>query len=236
MTNKEIREKAVQTALAIAADDSHGYSQINRQGPDYDCSSLVLYCYSSAGANTNGATYTGNMESCLVRAGWQSLSPGILLQPGDILLNHQHHTAIYVGNDHIVEAYGDELGGIGKGARTGDQTGREIRLAPYYKYSAGWDCVLRLPDSKQESTPAPQKPLEKFGVCRLPVIQRGDVSPASCAAQAALNYHGYGYIDPDGVFGPATETAVINFQRKNALDPDGIIGPATWAKLMTWRS
>ena len=53
MTNQEIKKKAVETAIRIAKDDSHGYSQLNRQGPDYDCSSLVLYCYSSAGANTN---------------------------------------------------------------------------------------------------------------------------------------------------------------------------------------
>lgn len=235
MTNKQIREKAVDTAIRIAKDDSHGYSQINRQGPDYDCSSLVLYCYSSAGANINGATYTGNMESCLVRAGWQSLSPGVVLQAGDILLNRLHHTAIYIGNNQIVEAFGDELGGIGNGARTGDQTGREIRITSYYRYSAGWDCVLRLPDNKEEETPA-VKPIEEFGICRIPVISRGDVSPATCAAQAALNYHGYGYINPDGVFGLATQTAVINFQRKNSLQQDGVIGPATWAKLLTWRT
>ena len=30
-------------ALQIANDDSHGYSQCNRTGPDYDCSSLVWY-------------------------------------------------------------------------------------------------------------------------------------------------------------------------------------------------
>lgn len=241
MTNAEIRERAVQTAIRIAEDDTHGYSQFQRNGPDYDCSSLVLYCYSSAGANTNGATYTGNMETCLVRAGFQSISPGAVLKAGDILLNHLHHTAIYIGDGKIVEAFGDELGGIGSGAQTGDQTGKEIWIRPYYQYSAGWDCILRLPDTapgSSGSAPAAsvQKPLDQFGVCRIPIISRGDVSPATCAAQAALNYHGYGWIQPDGVFGPQTETAVISFQKNNALDPDGVIGPSTWAKLMTWRS
>jgi len=236
MTGQEIKAKAVETALRIAQDDSHGYSQLNRQGPDYDCSSLVLYCYSSAGANTNGATYTGNMKNCLTAAGFQWISPvPANLQPGDILLNIVHHTAIYVGNGQIVEAYGDELGGIGHGAQTGDQTGREIRVTPYYKYSAGWDGVLRLSDTgSPQETQNPVKPLDKFGIVRIPVISRGDVSPATCAAQSALNYHGYGWINPDGVFGPQTETAVLNFQRKNGLAPDGVIGPATWAKILTW--
>ena len=232
MNNKSIREKAVKKAKEIALDDTHGYSQLQRQGPDYDCSSLVCYVYAWAGANINGATYTGNMRQCMTAAGWECISPAPSvdkLQAGDILLNEIHHTAIYIGNGQIVEAFGDEYGGIGKGAKTGDQTGKEIRIAPYYRFSKGWDCVLRLPDS----TPAP--PLDKFCTCSLPVISRGDVSPATCAAQAALNYHGYGWINPDGVFGPATETAVINFQRKNGLAPDGIVGPDTWPKLMTWR-
>ena len=130
MTNQEIKAAAVATAIRIAKDDTHGYSQLNRQGPDYDCSSLVLYCYSSAGANTNGATYTGNMRDCLRAAGWQVLPAGTELQPGDILLNNLHHTAIYIGNGQIVEAFGDEFGGIGHGAKSGDQTGREIRITP----------------------------------------------------------------------------------------------------------
>ena len=44
MTNQEIKAAAVATAIRIAKDDSHGYSQINRQGPDCrrNCNILPL--------------------------------------------------------------------------------------------------------------------------------------------------------------------------------------------------
>ena len=35
-------EKAVTWALAIANDNTHGYDQQYRWGPDYDCSSLII--------------------------------------------------------------------------------------------------------------------------------------------------------------------------------------------------
>ena len=40
-----IINNAVTRALEIAADDSHGYDQANRWGPDYDCSSLVISAF-----------------------------------------------------------------------------------------------------------------------------------------------------------------------------------------------
>ena len=55
-------ESAISWAVSIANDNSHGYSQINRWGPDYDCSSLVISAFRNAGVDVGAATYTGNMR------------------------------------------------------------------------------------------------------------------------------------------------------------------------------
>lgn len=137
-------------ALATAADDSHGYDQIYRWGErgDYDCSSLVITACRNAGINTGSATYTGNMKSNFIAAGFTWIpwaGDYATLQVGDILLNIDQHTAIYVGNGRVVEASLNENGKIA-GGKPGDQTGREIRLNAWrwgdaYGY---WDGVLRL--------------------------------------------------------------------------------------------
>lgn len=50
------------------------------------------------------------------------------------------------------------------------------------------------------------------------------------AVQRALKAAGLP-VDPDGVFGPDTETAVKAYQARNGLVSDGIVGPATSAHL-----
>ena len=39
----QVIEKAVEWAISIANDNSHGYDQAHRDGPDYDCSSLICW-------------------------------------------------------------------------------------------------------------------------------------------------------------------------------------------------
>ena len=58
-----IAEKATSWAEQIANNNTHGYSQVTRWGPDYDCSSLVISAYDFAGTKVKmkGASYTGNM-------------------------------------------------------------------------------------------------------------------------------------------------------------------------------
>jgi hypothetical protein len=141
-------ETYVEKALTIANDNTHGYSQVNRWGKDYDCSSLVITVVENAGIpvkSKGGATYTGNMLSAFKRCGFTdvtnrvNLATGAGLIRGDILLNRTHHTEIYIGNGRNVGAHSSETGGVT--GQTGDQTGKEICTNAYYNYP--WTNVLR---------------------------------------------------------------------------------------------
>lgn len=139
-------ENAVQTAVAIANDNSHGYSQKNRQGPDYDCSSLVYYAFSSAGFSLSLAWFnTATMGSALRNAGFTELSDvnfssSASLQRGDILWK-TGHTEIYIGDNQLVGAHSD----YGY-PQSGDQNGKEISVTNYYKTGnngTSWTKVYR---------------------------------------------------------------------------------------------
>ena len=60
-------------AEAIAKDDTHGYDQLKRWGPDFDCSSLVCFVVESVGipVRQKGATYTGNMKAAFLKCGFE---------------------------------------------------------------------------------------------------------------------------------------------------------------------
>lgn len=145
-------DKAIAYAVGIANDDSHGYDQINRWGPDFDCSSLVIESFEQAGVQVkeHGATYTGNMRKAFLACGFVEV-PLAKRQRGDVLLNEQHHTALMIDDKRIVQASINEKGTI-KGGKTGDQTGMEISVRNYYKYSKGWDVVLRYPEESEKPT------------------------------------------------------------------------------------
>ncbi len=135
----------LQWAINIANDDSHGYSQCARSGPDYDCSSLVWYALKETGFDENilgsypFSTFTE--ANILKQLGFKeyTYTGHADLQPGDILLR-SNHTGIYSGNDMVVEASINEHGTI-CGGQTGDQTGREIRNDVNMR---NWDTYYRL--------------------------------------------------------------------------------------------
>ncbi|HST83892.1 MAG TPA: peptidoglycan-binding domain-containing protein [Kineosporiaceae bacterium] len=83
------------------------------------------------------------------------------------------------------------------------------------------------------SLPILRKGSDEFGpVRRLQTMLNVFVGPAEEGAPT-------GFIEVDGVFGPATERAVKIFQGADVgdLTVDGIVGPKTWKKLLTaWLS
>lgn len=227
-----VKENALQWALNIAADQSHGYSQQNRWGPDYDCSSLVLAAYKQAGVNIGGATYTGNMN-LLLKQGFTdvtkkiNLANGSGLQKGDILYYHKSgnigHTAMYAGNGQIVHARGQSYGS----SKTGDQ-GSEIAVTAYYRGS--WTTVLRYTGAEPvEERPAGWiDPKEYYIVtAKMPLIKEGCVGSSVSIWQQLIG------VEVDGEFGPVTHGATIGFQNNHDLKIDGEVGPKTWGAALS---
>lgn len=139
-------------------DDSHGYSQNNRWGPDCDCSSLMYMAASHAGYNvpTSGTCYTGSMLEHFGEAGFTSVSfDGNLYDnsPGCIALNVSHHVEMFVDWGRLGGAHIDEHGGV-RGCCQGDQTGNEVSVGNAYTPSYGWDYIL-IPPYDNDPAPAP---------------------------------------------------------------------------------
>ena len=224
-----IIESATSWAIGIARDQSHGYSQQNRWGPNYDCSSLVISAYKQAGVpiDTTVVNYTGNMSG-LLKYGFKevtssvNLTTGSGLQAGDILWYHisgaNGHTALYAGNGKIVHARGQSYGS----SKTGDQ-GSEIAVTAYYR--GKWQHVYRYVGGTTTAAPAPAASAPKrYAVSTtLPIIKYGSISRAVKVWQDIVG------VESDGEFGKNTLAATLAFQRSQKLEDDGEVGPKTWA-------
>jgi hypothetical protein len=215
----------------LAADNSHGYSQTNRWGPDYDCSSAVIQAWENAGVpvKTKGATYTGNMYPVFMACGFTDVTPyvnlysGAGLKRGDVLLNHADHTAMVVGPGRVVHARGSE-----GHPEAGDQTGNEIRTQNYWNYP--WNCVLRYPDVADDDQDDADG-TKPDGICRkgtwealsqyFPVLRYGSIGAEVETLQAALNKANGCLLDVDGEFGPLTEYELREFQ-EGIVNQEGI--------------
>ena len=245
-------ESATRWMEALAADQSHGYSQANRWGPNYDCSSSVISAYEQAGVpvKARGATYTGNMRSVFLACGFAdvtnqvNLNTGAGLVRGDVLLYHiggtTGHTAMYAGGGNIVHARGQSYGS----AASGDQ-GSEIAVTPYTR--SKWQYVLRYKGSVTASTSVTQTvtsttpstastPSTARTTASLPEIQTGSYGSAVSVLQGILDMMGYigsnGWtLDIDGDFGGNTAFALKAFQQAAGLTADGVCGTKTWNKL-----
>ena len=232
-----IPEKAVQWAIQTAADNSHGYSQADRWGPDYDCSSFVIEAYENAGLKLRqaGASYTGNMRSAFLKCGFVDvtlscgLSSGYGIQPGDVLLNYSAHTCIAVGNGKVANCRTDE-----GNPQHGDQSGNEIRVQSYWNYP--WNCILRYKINSTSTS-------SDTATVTLPVTENHDWKPpllkydpnhyyeACKLGQSLLNVHNFDSGKADGYFGAKTQAAVNKARRFYGGDATGEIDEWLWKKL-----
>lgn len=132
-------ETAVRWMINIANDDSHGYDQGNRLGPDYDCSSFVSTALKMGGFNISPSNTTRTLYNTLTSLGFVVVTDGTRKR-GDIHLKEDAHVTCSIDENQIVHASINEFGEV-SGGQTGDQTGKEICIRSYYDYP--WDYHLR---------------------------------------------------------------------------------------------
>ena len=149
-------KKAVEWALQIANDPSHGYDQEHRNGPDYDCSSFVSTALYKAGFTVSPYSWTGNMAYQLRNNGFTELPINAPREAGDVFLSETHHVIMCIDSQRIVQASINENGDI-TGGKSGDQTGREIYVCNYYTPWYGWDFHFRAPHASYEDNTSHQK-------------------------------------------------------------------------------
>lgn len=234
-------EKAIQWAVNIANDNSHGYDQIHRWGPDYDCSSLVISAYEMAGLpiRAHGGSYTGNMKAAFIKCGFKAIpfKREMALIRGDVCFYHyvkdgktHGHAVLYIGEGKIVQASINEKGKA-VGGQPGDQTGREVSIGNFYTPTREWDYVLRYEKNEEKEE-------DIIVNVELRQIQIGSKCAEVGTIQTLLNALGFKgkngrSLTVDRDFGKNVDYAVRLFQKSKDLTPDGVVGSKTWKALLT---
>lgn len=198
----------------IISDKRYYYSQKRENEFATDCSDLICRSLKAAGIDIHGATYTGNMLTCLTKGPFIALKfDKTAAQRGDIFLRHdsgnQGHTVLYLGNNQIAEACNTKNG---------------LRITPYYFNR--YQYMLRYTETSQ-SAPDTLRTLKK-GICSIEVG----------LVQLFLNKYTGTHLVIDCDFGPKTAEAVKNYQMRMKekekffdMEIDGIVGRQTWSAI-----
>ena len=244
-----IAEKATSWAEQIANNNAHGYSQVTRWGPDYDCSSLVISAYDFAGTKVKmkGASYTGNMYPIFRSCEFQDVTDrvdlvtGAGLKRGDVLLDPATHTVIYAGNGKVINARSSE-----GNSQIGDQSGNEIRIQSYWNFAvyvlryAGVEPEEADEEMQEEILQANEEVTRRreFSLMRgdypLLTTKLADIyTEATAALQCLLQLREIGEVTINGFYDTETYNAVLFTQKMYGLLEDGEAGPDTFYALLT---
>lgn len=122
--------KACEVMHKLVTESSHGYSQTNRNGPDYDCSSSVSKALHDAGFSVPYGCNTASIYSYLLKAGFESIDKDSALKKGDIWLRRRDSAlAKKKGSGHVAMMYSEtkvmEFSSARGHTQSGDQTGTE---------------------------------------------------------------------------------------------------------------
>lgn len=233
-------------------DDGHGYSQYSRNGDggievvridgsdveiatgDRDCSSAVISCYEALGVDCGGATYTGNMRSCMTKSGnfeWKPMSWSARV--GDIYLNEGAHTAMCISQygsergDLLAQFSISENGTID--GKEGDQTGRESNIKAYYDYP--WDGKLHYVGGGSHDDGSEQSDAE-FGdenwwgpkIAREFISQLTGGSDDYLSGQSVDDKSAFWAVSGGVEYGEGGSDAVKALQKALGVDADGYYG------------
>lgn len=207
--------------------------------------------------------YTGNFESRMVSAGFQSISVVNwgktrlfnAVKAGDFLLGPGHVIFVIAPNQWL-SAQNDEYG-RSSGGRAGDQTKSEVMIRAPYMRSRGWTQILRPTTSGQQVSAVKPTPATNTAVPPFPLPQGWwfgpKEGPKECVSgwyntqkdgtkghdglalwQQRMIDRGWKSLGvADGLYGEATAKVAKAFQAEKGLKVDGDIGPATWAAAWT---
>ncbi len=104
--------------------------------------------------------------------------------------------------------------------------------------SATWNRLFPTTEPAQSSStaPVPSRPSRpETASTTFPILRKGMRGDGVRGLQERLRAIGIYSGEVDGVFGVGTEEAVKTAQRRYQLDPDGVVGGATWTAILRSR-
>ena len=191
---KALIDRAVDWAVGIANDNSHGYTN-GKWGPEYSCISLIMKAFTAAGLDL-GKCNIDKLPDRLIARGFKdvtaevNLASGQGLAKGDILWyvneDKHGHTEMYIGSGQMVGARGDTDG------KPGDSKGDEISVVNYQ--DLGWQRVFRLPDGytgEEQEAEEPAEPADAIYRVQAGAYSKEANAKATCSRIIAAGFDAF---------------------------------------------